>query len=127
MPEATNLESAGEYVRRIRIGLGISLREMARRLQISPTYLSHIELNIVKRPTSKKLAVLARELGLDEKDLFRRFGRSDDEAIKGISTRNDVRRLVELVLAMGHEDVQELVDEIENRNVTTEPGGRLLD
>jgi len=54
----------GATLRLLRIESGLSLRDLARRLGVSSAYLSRVENGVDAVPTSERLEVLARELGL---------------------------------------------------------------
>jgi transcriptional regulator with XRE-family HTH domain len=53
-------------LRRIREASGLSLRELARRIQISPTYLSKVETGICL-PSEKLLRAICKETDADSK------------------------------------------------------------
>jgi transcriptional regulator with XRE-family HTH domain len=60
----------GSLVRRERVRLKIGLREMARRLGVSPTYLSMIERDKFPPPAEDKVAAIARIIGHDRDELL---------------------------------------------------------
>ena len=64
----SNRDKFGTYVRNRRTELGISLRDMAEKLEITPAYLSDIERGNRKAPIDhlEKLAVL---LGVEESEM----------------------------------------------------------
>lgn len=67
----TPMESLGRYLLATRAGLDLTLREVARKAKISPSFLSDIELG--RRSFSAKTLVgLARVLRLDEAELAER-------------------------------------------------------
>ena len=57
------MESLGQYMRRRRDELDLSLREFAKRLDCSPAFISDIELGR-RHPSEKVLADIARVLGV---------------------------------------------------------------
>lgn len=69
----------GELIRDRRVGLDIGLRELARRLGVTPSYVSDIENNR-RVPSEEVLHGIARELGLDFDDLAAYAGRIGAEA-----------------------------------------------
>ena len=77
-------KSCGEVVREARTARGWSLRELARRIDITPSYLSDIE-NDRRVPAEDVLRALARELDLDFDDLMARSGRLGSVASRYIS------------------------------------------
>lgn len=54
----------GATLRLLRLDSGLSLRDLARRLEVSSAYLSRVENGVDAAPTPARLAVMARELGL---------------------------------------------------------------
>lgn len=54
----------GATLRLLRLDSGLSLRDLARRLDVSSAYLSRVENGLDAAPTPARLAVMARELGL---------------------------------------------------------------
>jgi transcriptional regulator with XRE-family HTH domain len=68
-------EKFGEFVRREREAKEIGLREMAKMIGVSPTYLSKVERDEFKAPTEDKVRTIARIIGCDADDLLARAGR----------------------------------------------------
>jgi transcriptional regulator with XRE-family HTH domain len=68
-------EKFGEFVRRAREAKDIGLREMAKMIGVSPTYLSKIERDEFKAPTEDKVRAIAKIIGCDEDELLARAGR----------------------------------------------------
>lgn len=60
------MEKFGEYVKNLRLKLGLGLREVARSIDIEPSYLSDIERSRRNAPTTEKLEKLASALSLSE-------------------------------------------------------------
>ena len=58
----------GEKMRKLREGLGISLREFCRRAELSPSFVSDVE-NGRRYPSSTRLKRIAKTLGVPVKDL----------------------------------------------------------
>jgi len=75
----TDGRSLGDVVRNKRVELDISLRDLAKKLAIAPSYLSDIE-NDRRVPSEDVLERLAAELKLKLDDLMARAGRFGDEA-----------------------------------------------
>jgi transcriptional regulator with XRE-family HTH domain len=118
------MDTIGAYVRSERLKRRISLRQLAKRIGISPTYLSHIEIDHVPPPAPDKLERIATELDLDFDDLLRRAGRWGERAAEVLGSRSELRDLFHLAFAMDSRDVRDLVEEIERRQaVPREVGG----
>jgi transcriptional regulator with XRE-family HTH domain len=69
----------GETLRDARVSLSVSLRELAKKLGLAPSYLSDIE-NDRRVPSEDVLQKLATELELKFDDLMARAGRVGDQA-----------------------------------------------
>ena len=72
-------KTLGEVVREGRTAKGIKLRELSRRLEVTPSYVSDIE-NDRRVPSEEVLQKIATELDLDYGDLVARAGRLGSEA-----------------------------------------------
>lgn len=75
----TDGRSLGEVLRDTRVEAGLSLRDVAKRLDLAPSYLSDIE-NDRRVPSEEVLGHLAEELNLKLDDLMARAGRVGDQA-----------------------------------------------
>jgi transcriptional regulator with XRE-family HTH domain len=65
----------GEFVRREREAREIGLREMAKMIGVSPTYLSKVERDEFAPPAEDKVKAIAQIIGCDVDDLLARAGR----------------------------------------------------
>ena len=68
-------EKFGEFVRREREAKEIGLREMAKMIGVSPTYLSKVERDEFKAPAEDKVRAIANIIECDADDLLARAGR----------------------------------------------------
>ena len=68
-------EKFGEFVRRQREAKEIGLREMAKMIGVSPTYLSKIERDEFPPPAEDKVKAIAKIIGHDADNLLARAGR----------------------------------------------------
>lgn len=68
-------EKFGEFVRRAREEKDIGLREMAKRIGVSPTYLSKVERDEFGPPAEDKVKAIAQIIGCDVDELLARAGR----------------------------------------------------
>ena len=68
-------KSFGALVRREREGKEIGLREMAKKIGVSPTYLSKVERDEFPPPAEDKVRKIAGVLGLDADELLALAGR----------------------------------------------------
>jgi len=99
-----NFESSkvGSRLRQERERRGMSLRELARRVGVSPSLVSQIELDRVN-PSVSTLYALVSELGMTMSDVFGdvpqaapRINRSRDTDDDSLVTRPDTRRVINL-------------------------------
>ena len=65
----------GAFIRREREGKEIGLREMAKMIGVSPTYLSKVERDEFPPPAEDKVKAIAKIIGCDTDDLLARAGR----------------------------------------------------
>jgi transcriptional regulator with XRE-family HTH domain len=72
-------ERFGAFIRRKREGKEIGLREMAKKVGISPTYMSKVERDEFQPPAEDKVRAIAEILGCDVDDLLARAGRVSSE------------------------------------------------
>lgn len=68
-------ERFGEFVRRERAAKEIGLREMARKIGVSPTYLSKVERDEFPPPAEDKVKAIAEIIGCDVDQLLARAGK----------------------------------------------------
>jgi transcriptional regulator with XRE-family HTH domain len=65
----------GEFVRSEREAKGIGLREMAKMISVSPTYLSKVERDEFPPPTEDRVKAIAQIIGCDVDELLAKAGR----------------------------------------------------
>ncbi|MDV6270619.1 helix-turn-helix domain-containing protein [Rhodococcus globerulus] len=84
----TPLHGIGQHLRQARLELGISLREMARRVDVSPSFISQVELGRT-RPSVGTLYSIASELGMSLDDLMPQ-GSESQRTTDGDRTRGGI-------------------------------------
>ena len=72
---ARGTEKFGELVRRKRVEKEIGLREMAKMIGVSPTYLSKVERDEFPPPAEDKVRKIGEIVGCDSDELLARAGR----------------------------------------------------
>lgn len=82
----------GEFVREAREGRraadpAFSVRQVARRIGVEPSYLSKVERGEVAPPSEEKIAALARELGEDADVLLALAGKVSSDLQEAIRRR----------------------------------------
>jgi transcriptional regulator with XRE-family HTH domain len=82
-------EKFGAFIRRHREAKEIGLREMAKMIGVSPTYLSKVERDEFSPPAEDKVKAIARIIECDADDLLARAGRVSSD-ISDIIKRNPV-------------------------------------
>ena len=80
-------EKFGEFVRRGREAKEIGLREMAKVIGVSPTYLSKIERDEFPPPAEDKVRKIAGIIGCDADELLARAGRVSSDLSEIIKRR----------------------------------------
>ena len=68
-------EKFGAFIRRERETREIGLREMAKKIGVSPTYLSKVERDEFPPPAEDKVKAIAKIIECDSDDLLARAGR----------------------------------------------------
>ena len=68
-------ERFGQFVRRRREAREIGLREMAKMIGVSPTYLSKVERDEFPPPAEDRVKAIAKIINCDSDDLLARAGR----------------------------------------------------
>jgi len=76
------LTDFGDTIKESRLGQNIGLRELARRVEMSPQYLSNIENGRVPAPSAEIVERLALELGENKEELLLLARRIDTEIVR---------------------------------------------
>lgn len=103
-------EQFGAFIRRMREAKEIGLREMAKKIEVSPTYLSKVERDEFAPPAEDRVKAIATILDLDADDLLARAGRVSSD-ISGIIKRQPVAlaALLRTTAGMSADDIARLV------------------
>jgi transcriptional regulator with XRE-family HTH domain len=80
-------ERFGAFIRREREGKEIGLREMAKMIGVSPTYLSKVERDEFSPPAEDKVRAIANIIECDTDDLLARAGRVSTDITDIIKSR----------------------------------------
>ena len=81
------MKTLGERIRELRNKKDLSVRELAKRISVSPPFLSDVELGR-RHPSDKVLRKLAGELGTTVSDLQKHDARPPVQELKRIAARN---------------------------------------
>jgi HTH-type transcriptional regulator, competence development regulator len=104
-------EKFGALIRRERKARGLSLRDMAKKIKVSPTFLSKVETEDWK-PGEEKLRKIAEVIGCDPDDLLARAGRVPtelSEIIKQSPHRHQMTALLRTAKRFTAEEMEKLV------------------
>ena len=107
-------EPFGAFIRRKREEKDLGLREMAKKIGVSPTYLSKCERDEFSPPSEDRVRAIAKELGCDVDDLLARAGRVSSD-ISDIIKRHPVElaALLRTTKGMSVDDISRLANEAE--------------
>ena len=107
-------EQFGAFIRRKREEKDLGLREMAKKIGISPTYLSKCERDEFPPPSEDRVRAIAKELECDVDDLLARAGRVSSD-ISDIIKRHPVElaALLRTTKGMSADDISRLASEAE--------------
>lgn len=113
----TGQTSFGETLREARVKKGVSLRSVAGKLDITPSYLSDIE-NDRRIPSEDVLQQLATLLDLDFDDLMARAGRFGEEAERYLKHQPTAVKLFRRISEsnLDEEQLKELLRAVDDAN-----------
>lgn len=102
-------EKFGEFVRRRREAKEIGLREMAKMIGVSPTYLSKVERDEFAPPAEDKVKAIAPIIGCDVDELLARAGRVASDLSDIIKRRPvELAALLRTTKGLTTEDIAQL-------------------
>lgn len=81
------MKTLGDFIRELREGKDLSVRELAKRLGLSAPFLSDVELGR-RHPSDEVLLKLARELGTTVAELRKRDARAPIPELRRLASRN---------------------------------------
>jgi transcriptional regulator with XRE-family HTH domain len=102
-------EKFGAFIRREREAKEIGLREMAKMIGVSPTYLSKVERDEFSPPAEDKVKAIAKIIGYDTDDLLARAGRVSTDISDIIKRRPvELTALLRTTKGLTTEDIDRL-------------------
>lgn len=101
----------GSTLRMLRTTAGISLRTMAKKIQVSPAYLSQIEMGKLPPPTFNRIEKIARVIGIPLASLLEMSERMNPEILALLQSHPELARFLQFSVEIGLEskDVQEIM------------------
>ena len=112
MADSFEAQTLGDHVRDARISQGRSLRDVASKLELAPSYLSDIE-NDRRIPSEEVLRGLSKELKLEFDELMALAGRFGNRAERYLKRNPTAGRLFRRISEanLGEEDLKRLLRE----------------
>ena len=104
-------EKFGAFVRRAREEKQIGLREMAKMIGVSPTYLSKVERDEFAPPAEDKVRAIAKAIGYETDELLARAGRVSaqvEREVKGHPHQDALAILLRTTRKMTGEEIASL-------------------
>lgn len=86
----------GRTLKTLRTAANVSLREMARRINVTAGYLSQVESGRMGPPTDERIAQIAEVLGLPKEDMLRICGRLDPDITEYLTQRPECQELLKV-------------------------------
>jgi len=124
----------GQYIRHRRLEKKVGTRELARKIGVSPGYISHIEKGKIKQPSSAFLANMFIELNIDHEQRSL-FGLTDEQVngdkgkkakeMQGIYRENMIKRINSMefeqienlyIMLENHPGIMQKIKEIEKKS-----------
>jgi transcriptional regulator with XRE-family HTH domain len=101
----------GHTLRMLRTTAGISLRTLAKKVDVSPAYLSQVELGKLPPPTFERITKIAETIGIPVSLLIEISHRPNPDTILLLRGHQELNSLIETIVDIGMEskDVYELI------------------
>jgi PTS system nitrogen regulatory IIA component len=93
----------GHTLRMLRTTAGISLRELAKKIEVSPAYLSQVELGKLPPPTHGRLTKIAETIGIPVSLLKEMSHRPNPETILLLRGHQELNELIKVIFEIGLE------------------------
>jgi len=98
----------GHTLRLLRTTAGISLRTLAKRIDVSPAYLSQVELGKLPPPTHRRLTKIAESIGIPVSLLKEMSHRPNPEIILLLQGHQELNELIKVIFEIGLESKEVL-------------------
>jgi PTS system nitrogen regulatory IIA component len=93
----------GHTLRMLRTTAGISLRSLAKKLDVSPAYLSQVELGKLNPPTYDRITKIAETIGIPVSLLIEMSHRPNPDTIMLLREHQELNELIKLAFDIGFE------------------------
>jgi transcriptional regulator with XRE-family HTH domain len=115
-------EKFGAFIRREREAKEIGLREMAKKIGVSPTYLSLVELDRLAPPAEDRVKGIAKVLGCNPDELMARAHRVPSDVTEAIKRRPKLAELVRGTTGISDDEIERFLKSVcASRNTSNEP------
>ncbi len=94
----------GHTLRMLRTTAGISLRTMAKKIDVSPAYLSQVELGKLNPPTYKRIKTICETIGIPVSLLIEMSHRPNPNTIMLLRGHQELNELIKLTFEIGLKD-----------------------
>ncbi len=94
----------GHTLRMLRTTAGISLRTLAKKIDVSPAYLSQVELGKLNPPTHDRITKIADTIGIPVSLLIGMSQRPNPDTIMLLQRHQELNELIKLTFDIGLED-----------------------
>ncbi len=94
----------GHTLRMLRTTAGISLRTLAKKIDVSPAYISQVELGKLNPPTHDRIRKIAKTIGIPGSLLIEMSHRPNPDTILLLKRHQELNELIKLTFDIGLED-----------------------
>lgn len=110
------MKKFGETIRTLRTAQDIGLREMASKINISPTYLSRIERGKELPPSAEIIKAMAKLLAADPDVLFRIASKTDPEVLNVLNSNIQLMELIRNIIekSLNDSEIASLISYIDH-------------
>ena len=106
-------ETFGQYIRRRRMEKEFTLREFARQVGVSPTYMSQVEQDVADPPTAERVRKMAELLDENADELIAMAGRLPEDLPEIIQSRAlEMPELLREASGLSPDELQKVRDQI---------------
>lgn len=106
------MSTLGKIIRELREKKGLTLREFASQVEISPPFLSDLEHD-KRRPSEEKLKIIAKKLSINFDELKKYDGRLNEEVKDWLNEKPLMGSLMRKMAQMPAKDREKFVEKIE--------------